>query len=83
MEFVNFIDVCNDVTKTARKIPQSLYKESGKYAIFDQGKDFIGGYTDEEENVCNNYPYIVFGDHTRILKYINILRGNNNEKDKI
>ena len=67
----SFNEVCIDVTKTARKIPQSDYLVNGKYKIFDQGKDYIGGYTDDDTGIVEEYPYIVFGDHTRIIKFVN------------
>ena len=67
---IEFIEVCEDVTKHATKIPQSEYLKEGKFPIFDQGKEYIGGYTNKTENVAVNNPYIVFGDHTRVLKYV-------------
>ena len=43
----------------------------GKIPIIDQSRDFIAGYTDDEETlVFLGKPVIVFGDHTRVLKYI-------------
>ena len=66
----SFNEVCIDVTKTAKKIPQSDYLVSGKYKIFDQGKDYIGGYTNDKTEIVEDYPYIVFGDHTRIVKFV-------------
>lgn len=70
MSSCNFLEVCRDVTKTARKIPQSDYLPQGNYKIFDQGKQYIAGYRDDSEGVVSDCPYIVFGDHTRILKYV-------------
>ncbi|WP_169705141.1 restriction endonuclease subunit S [Runella slithyformis] len=49
---------------------KSDYKEKGEYPIIDQSTDFIGGYTDEKDAIYEDVPMIVFGDHTRILKYI-------------
>ena len=66
----SFNEVCIDLTKTAKKIPQSDYLISGKYKIFDQGKDYIGGYTNDNTGIVEAYPYIVFGDHTRIIKFV-------------
>lgn len=66
-----FLEVCEDVTKTATKIPQRLYLVKGYFPIFDQGKYYIGGYIDDANNLANDCPYIVFGDHTRVIKYIN------------
>ncbi len=65
-----FLDVCNDVTKTATKILQKDYLSTGKYPIFDQGKEYIGGYYNDDELAVFNYPYIIFGDHTRVIKYV-------------
>lgn len=70
MSSCNFLEVCRDVTKTARKIPQSVYLLQGNYKIFDQGKQYIAGYTNDSEGIVSDYPYIVFGDHTRILKFV-------------
>ena len=59
-----------DVTKLAKKLPTSEYHETGKYPIIDQGKKTIAGYTDIEEGLFTEVPAIIFGDHTRIIKYI-------------
>ncbi len=67
-----FLDVCNDVTKTATKILQKDYLSNGKYPIFDQGKEYIGGYYNDDELAVFNYPYIIFGDHTRVVKYVDV-----------
>jgi type I restriction enzyme S subunit len=53
------------------KIPKTDYKENAEYPIVDQSTDFIGGYTNEKEAVYEDVPIILFGDHTRVLKYIN------------
>lgn len=63
-------DVFDDVTKYGTKMKTSQYLEHGKYPIFDQGKDYIAGYTNEDEGVFQKLPVILFGDHTGILKYI-------------
>ena len=67
-----FTEVFEDVTKQGRKLQTSEYKECGKYAIIDQGQKDIAGYTDEEDGVFTDVPAIVFGDHTRVIKYIDI-----------
>ena len=51
-------------------LKNSEYKASGLYPIFDQAKEYISGYTDDENFLNKNFPTILFGDHTRILKYI-------------
>ena len=67
-----FTDVFEDVTKQGRKLQTSEYKKCGKYAIIDQGQNDIAGYTDEEAGVFSDVPAIVFGDHTRVVKYIDV-----------
>ncbi len=67
----SYNEILSDVTKTATKIPQSDYLKEGKYRIFDQGKDYSVGYSNDEQNVVKDYPYIIFGDHTRVIKYVN------------
>ena len=64
-------EILSDVTKTATKIPQSDYLTEGKYRIFDQGKDYSGGFFNNNDGLVSDYPYIIFGDHTRVIKYVN------------
>lgn len=55
----------------AKQIKASDYLEEGSIPVIDQSRDFIAGYTNDNESVVQrNVPIIVFGDHTRILKYI-------------
>lgn len=66
-----FENTIEDVTSRYKKINKDLYQTIGKYKIIDQGKEFIGGYTDNENLIVNeSLPVIIFGDHTRELKYI-------------
>lgn len=53
------------------KIPETSYLEEGRYPIVDQGSNIIAGYTNDEKKLYkHDTPLIVFGDHTRIFKYI-------------
>ena len=66
--FTNCID---NATSNKLKIPQKDFKISGKYPIIDQSVDFIAGYTDNSEKIYKgDLPVIIFGDHTRIFKYV-------------
>lgn len=65
-----FADIFLDVTKEGRKIPKENYLPMGRYPIIDQGQEYIAGYTDESDGLYEDIPAIVFGDHTRIIKYI-------------
>lgn len=55
-----------------KKTKQKDYEKCGQLPIVDQGQLLIGGYSNALENrlICD-LPVIVFGDHTRIVKYIN------------
>lgn len=65
-----FIDVFEDVTRLGKKIPTSEYLITGKYPIIDQGQNYIAGYTDKEDGLFEDVPVVIFGDHTRVIKYI-------------
>ncbi len=65
-----FSDLYYDDTKNAKKLKSSEYKSFGKYIIVDQGKSLIAGYTDNEDGLYEDVPAIIFGDHTRNIKYI-------------
>ena len=53
------------------KIPATDFCDKGSIPIIDQSSDFIAGYTDDETSLLSNKTgYIVFGDHTRVVKYI-------------
>ena len=62
---------CRDRTGTISKVPKSSYKEIGKLPVIDQGQEPIAGYVDDYElQFRGRLPVIVFGDHTRIFKYV-------------
>lgn len=66
-----FFEVLVDRSGGNIKTLQSEYLVHGRYPIVDQGKDRIGGYTNDASRLCHSDPpVIVFGDHTRTLKYI-------------
>lgn len=57
--------------KRGTKIQKQDYAAEGLIPVVDQGKEFIGGYTDNSESlIFDDLPLIVFGDHTRALKFI-------------
>lgn len=66
----SFDKVFEDKTKYGTKIKTDEYKEKGAHLIIDQGQEQVAGYTDLEEGIFNDVPAIVFGDHTRVIKYI-------------
>jgi type I restriction enzyme S subunit len=65
-------DDCFITINPTFKIKQAEYLKSGKIAIVDQGKELVGGYSNDFKLQVNvELPVIVFGDHTRIFKYVN------------
>ena len=58
--------------KAKPKIRKDAYQTSGQFPCVDQGQAFVGGYTNKSASVYQDcLPLIVFGDHTRILKFVN------------
>ena len=54
-----------------QKILVRDYKQKGNLPIIDQGAKLIGGYIDDiNKKVTDDLPVVVFGDHTRAIKYI-------------
>ena len=57
--------------KRSKQVPSSEYGNTGQIPIIDQGRNYIAGYTDDFDCCIElDVPAIIFGDHTRILKYI-------------
>lgn len=53
------------------KIKRSAYQVYGRFPIVDQSQAAIAGYTDDESWLyTGKLPVVVFGDHTRVLKFV-------------
>ena len=52
-----------------KKLGRDSYQEDGLYPIIDQGQNDIVGYTNDESSLLPNGEYVLFGDHTRFVKY--------------
>lgn len=52
-----------------KKLNTAEYLNHGLYPIIDQGQKSIVGYTNDETALVSNREYVLFGDHTRIVKY--------------
>ena len=68
---IPFTNLFTDCTKLGTKINTDQYCLQGKNIIIDQGKNEIAGYTDMETGLFKDVPAIIFGDHTRIIKFVN------------
>ena len=51
------------------KLQKSDYCLEGQFPIIDQGQTEIVGYTNNSESLVPNAEYVLFGDHTRYVKY--------------
>ncbi len=63
------------IRKTAvgreNQILSSEIHAAGRFPVVDQGQSFVAGYSDAAERVIrDDLPVIIFGDHTRCLKFV-------------
>lgn len=65
-----FENIFVDCTSDGIKIPKECYLKTGNNIIVDQGQNEIAGWTNEEKGLYKDVPAIIFGDHTRAIKYI-------------
>lgn len=69
-EKVDFMEQLETVKYTT-KIQRNAYLTEGQYPIIDQSEEFISGYWNKSEDVFNaSTPVVLFGDHTRNIKYV-------------
>lgn len=63
--------VIEKIPLTGRKLKRKSYIEKGLLPVVDQGQNFIGGYTNNDKlKIECKSPIIVFGDHTKVIKYV-------------
>ena len=70
MRIEKFTNLYRDVTKEGTKIPQEKYCLTGQFPIVDQGQRVIAGWWNDDAGIFKNVPAIIFGDHTRAIKYM-------------
>lgn len=58
------------IVSPPKKILSKNITLKGKYPVIDQGADYISGYTNDTEALLPNNNYIIFGDHTETIKYV-------------
>ena len=69
-EIKSFED-CIVKVKNTTKVPTNNYLEQGDYPIVSQEDSLISGYWNNENDVFHiSTPIVIFGDHTRVLKYV-------------
>ena len=58
-----------DTVTSPIKLTKKEYQVTGKIPIVDQGEQFIAGYADNEKYLEKD-EYIIFGDHSEHVKYV-------------
>ena len=60
-----------DCTGGQTKILRSDYEKTGAFPVIDQGKEFSNGFTSDESKLYRGkLPLVLFGDHTREIKFV-------------
>lgn len=70
MQKVPFAEAFEEKSRGVKKIKQKDYLKEGTYPVIDQSQNQIGGYYSDKEGLFTDVPIIVFGDHTRCVKYV-------------
>lgn len=70
-ETTNFEEIFSQLSTTGKKVKTGETQTTGKFPVVDQGRTPISGYLDDESLVISDeQPLIIFGDHTREIKWI-------------
>ncbi|ELN9000574.1 restriction endonuclease subunit S [Vibrio cholerae] len=70
-EWARLPDVYLGISPSGKKLKSSEIGEIGQFPVVDQGIGFVSGYTDNFDLVIEvTSPVIVFGDHTKNIKFI-------------
>lgn len=69
-EYKQFTDIATSITPRI-KVDKSDYLLEGPVPIISQEESYISGYWDNLDDITpHNGPVIIFGDHSRVLKYV-------------
>ena len=71
-KWVQLSDAAKTISSRQFQIKAKDVLEQGLYPVISQSKEQIDGYCNDEEKLIpeSELPIIIFGDHTRILKYV-------------
>lgn len=70
LKVIPFTEVFDDVSSKFIKIKLKEINNSGAYPVIDQSEEFISGYSNILPKPKDKMNVIIFGDHTKILKYV-------------
>ena len=64
-------DVAKTISSREFQVLQSEILKNGKYPVISQSANYIEGYNNDEKKLLHHSsPIVIFGDHTRIVKYV-------------
>ncbi|RCW28924.1 restriction endonuclease subunit S [Marinilabilia salmonicolor] len=70
--WIRFPFVFTTISSREKQVMTKEYLSQGKYPIVDQGQKLIGGYFNDSSKLIRvKTPLIIFGDHTKEVKYVN------------
>jgi type I restriction enzyme S subunit len=70
-DVVPFQQVADVISDKGRRVKQGSYLPAGRIPVIDQGQQYIGGFTDDDQMAFDgDLPVILFGDHTRSIKFV-------------
>lgn len=70
-EWKDYKKVFENISSKPFQIPKSEYLDNGSFPIVDQSKDSIVGYSSDETKLHENKDNcVIFGDHTRQIKFV-------------
>lgn len=69
-EEVEFDQIFKSIPTKKFQISQKEIKHNGAIPVISQSANYIEGYTDNIDKIFSETPVIVFGDHTRIVKFV-------------
>jgi type I restriction enzyme, S subunit len=70
-DMMPFEECLQDETGRFKKLKKKEIEVTGRIPVIDQGESFISGYIDNETDAYSGpLPVIIFGDHTRRIKFV-------------
>ena len=67
----SYKNIVKNISSKPFQILQSEIKDKGLYPVISQSCNYIEGFTDSAEKLFQSQESIIFGDHTRNVKYLN------------
>ena len=67
----SYKNIVKNISSKPFQILQSEINDKGLYPVISQSCNYIEGFTDSAEKLFQSQESIIFGDHTRNVKYLN------------